>query len=101
MAAKSRSDIIADIEGHIAKGGGKSSDWYVGIASSPKTNLFKVHKLRETGDAWIARHALNHAQAAEVAEFFVTTQGSKGRFRDPKPGEDYVYAYKMKSHTTP
>ena len=101
MAGKSRSDIIADIEAHIQKGGANFAEWYVGIAASPKSNLFKVHKLRESGDAWIARRAFDSAQAAEVAEYFVTSRRSKGRYRDAKSGEEYVYAYKMKSHTNP
>ena len=101
MAAKSRSDIITDIESHVLKIDGDFRGWYIGIAASPKTNLFKLHKLREVGDAWIARRAFGSAQAAEVAEYFVTTRHSKGRYRDPKPAEEYVYAYKMKSHTSP
>jgi hypothetical protein len=101
MSGKSRSDIINDIEAHIQKGGSNFAEWYVGVAASPKNNLFKVHKLRQTGDAWIARHAFDHAQAAEVAEYFVTSRHTKGRYRDSKPGDEYVYAYKMKPHTTP
>jgi len=101
MSEKSRSDIIDDIETHIAKLGGHFSEWYVGVANSPRTALFKRHKLKESGDPWISRKAITGLQAAEVAEYFVSARKTKGRFEDTDVDEIYVYAYKMKPHTKP
>lgn len=100
MSGRKRSEIIADLETHVAKFGGTYSDWYVGITANPKQRLFTEHRLRSSGDAWITRRAVDDLQAAEVQEYFKTVRktqgGSKGTLQDV-----YVYAYKMKSHTRP
>jgi hypothetical protein len=100
MAGRKRSEIIADLETHVAKFGGVFGEWYVGITADPKKRLFSEHRLRSSGDAWISRRAVDDLQAAEVQEYFKTVRktqgGSKGTLHDV-----YVYAYKMKSHTKP
>ncbi len=100
MAGRKRSEIIADLEVHVAKFGGDYSEWYVGVTANPKERLFTQHRLRSTGDAWIARRALDDLQAAEVQEYFKSVRktqgGSKGTLQDI-----FVYAYKRKAHTRP
>lgn len=100
MAEKSRSEIIDDIEHHIAKGGGVFREWYIGMSASPKKSLFGTHKLKEKGDAWIARRAATEMQAGEVVEYFITSRGTRGSAAT-NVGNVYVYAYKMKPHTKP
>lgn len=100
MSGRKRSEIIADLETHVAKFGGTFAEWYVGITANPKQRLFTEHRLRSNGDAWIARRAVDDLQANEVQEYFKSVRktqgGSKGGLQDV-----YVYAYKMKSHTKP
>lgn len=98
MAAKSRSDIIGDIEDFIARSGGAFGEWYVGCTGAPKATLFTQHKVKQSGDAWISRLAKDEIDAHDVVEYFVTTRGAKGKRRDAKDTDLYVYAFKIKSH---
>lgn len=99
MAAKSRSDIIADIEDCISRNGGAFSDWYVGCTGAPKQMLFTQHKVRQSGDAWISRLAKDEYQAGEVVDYFRTTRKTKAGPRATKESDLYVYAFKIRSHT--
>ena len=101
MAAKSRTEIIDDIEDCIGRNGGEFGQWYVGFTASPKIKLFSGHKLKQSGDAWISRLAKDEFEAHEVAEFFRTTRRTKGPGGQPGDNDLYVYAYKMKPHTKP
>jgi hypothetical protein len=100
MSGRKRSEIIADVENHVAKFGGDFTEWYVGVTANPKERLFTQHRLRSSGDAWITRRAIDDLQAAEVQEYFKSVRktqgGSKGGLVDI-----FVYAYKRKSHTRP
>jgi hypothetical protein len=101
MAAKSRSEIIDDIEDCIARNGGNFGGWYVGFTGSPKLKIFKLHKVKEKGDAWVSRLARDEHEAHEVAEYFRTIRRTKAPGGQPAEGEHYVYAYKLKPHTSP
>jgi hypothetical protein len=101
MAAKSRSEIIGDIEDCIGRNGGSYGDWYVGFTGSPKTRLFGQHKLKEKGDAWISRRAKDEHEAHEVAEYFRSTRSTKGPAGKAGDADVFVYAYKLKPHTKP
>ncbi len=96
--AKSKSEILDDVQAFVAKHGGKYKEWYVGTAEDPKSVLFSTHKFKN-GDKGLYREAMSEIQAAEVAEFFIG-QGAKGH-GGVKSGADCVYAYKMAQHTKP
>jgi hypothetical protein len=96
--AKSKSEIIDDIQAFIAKHGNAYKEWYVSTSPDPKSQLFKVHGFKNT-DKGLLRQAQTELQAAEVVEF-LTTLGAKGG-AVIKPGADYVYAYKRAPHTKP
>ena len=98
MAAKSRSNIIGDIEDFIAKNGAVFGEWYVGCTGSPKAMLFTQHKVKQTGDAWISRLAKDELDAHDVVEYFVSARKTKGRSKEKKDTDLYVYAFKIKSH---
>lgn len=51
--AKSKQEIIDEIESHITDCGGGIRGWYVGIATNPKDRLFDDHSVDEEKDAWI------------------------------------------------
>ncbi|OIQ97128.1 hypothetical protein GALL_208270 [mine drainage metagenome] len=101
MAAKSRSTIIADLEAHMAANGGVFTEWYVGVTDRPKHQLFTVHRLQSSGDAWISRKAPDDLQAGEVAEFFRTVRHTRGGTRPETLDHVFVYAYRLKPHTRP
>ncbi len=99
MAAKSRSAIIGDIEDYIAANGGVFEEWFVGCTGAPKEMLFTQHGLRTKGDAWISRLAKDEVDARDVVEYFMTTRKARGRRRDVRDIDLYVYAFRIKSHT--
>lgn len=101
MAGKTRGQIIEEIETHMASVGGTYSEWFVGVSDKPKHTLFNVHKLRTTGDAWIARKAIDDLQAAEIEEYFRTVCKTRGQPDRGSIDHIYVYAYRMKTHTRP
>jgi hypothetical protein len=94
--AKPKTEILDDIEHFIAKHGKNPRQWYVGTSSAPKEKLFREHNFKK-GDIGLIRQAKTELQAGEIAEFF-TERGAKGG-ADIKPGNDFVYAYKIASHT--
>ncbi len=96
--AKQKSEILDDIQGFISKHGNNARQWYVGTSATPREQLFQQHKFRQ-GDIGLIRQAHSEIQAAEITEFF-TGQGAKGG-AVIKPGYDFVYAYKLMSHTKP
>lgn len=99
MAGEKRPDIIGDIEDYIGCNGGVWREWFVGVTAAPKDRLFKQHKVRQQGDAWISRLAQDEHDAHEVAEYFITTRKTRGRHGDPRHADLYVYAFKLKEHT--
>jgi hypothetical protein len=101
MSGKTREQIIHEISTHIAKVGGGYSDWFLSVTDKPKHVLFKIHKLRTTGDAWIARMAKDDLQAWEVEEYFRTVCKTRGQKTASSLDHVYVYAYRMKPHTKP
>jgi hypothetical protein len=99
MAAKSRSEIIGDIEDFIGRNGARFNEFYVGCTGAPKATLFSRHAVKQSGDAWISRLAKDEYEAHEVVEYFVTTRKTKGRRGERQDTDLYVYAFKIKSHT--
>jgi hypothetical protein len=97
VAAKSRSEIIDDFEDYIAKRGGRHREWFVGCTGSPKAALGKRHGVQKN-DAWISRLAKDEYEAHDIAEFFITTRGARGRLTETKDTDLYVYAFKMLAH---
>lgn len=99
MAAKSRSEIIGDIEDFISRNGARFNEFYVGCTGAPKAALFTRHSLKQTGDAWISRLAKDEYESHEVVDYFLSTRKTKGRRGERQDTDLYVYAFKIKSHT--
>lgn len=94
--AKTRSEIIGDIEDYIGRNGGRYGEWHVGVTATPKETLFRQHKLREKGDAWIARLGRDEYEARDIAEYFLTTRKARGKMAPAAEGQMYIYAFKVK-----
>ena len=92
--AKSKKQIIKDIEGYMSKRGGDMDDWYVGIAANPKERLFDDHSVEEDGGAWIHRRASSDSVARDIEKYFLKkgTQGGSGGGDEDTTA---VYAYKI------
>ena len=93
--AKTRSEIINDIEDYIRRQGGRYGEWYLGVTGAPKATLFTRHKVKENGDPWIARAAKDEYEARDIAEYFVGTVGCRGHLGKGAETEIYVYAFKI------
>lgn len=99
MTAKSRSDIIGDIEDFIGRNGAKFGEWFVGCTGAPKAALFTQHKLKQAGDAWISRLAKDELDAHDVVEYFRSSRQTRTKPKAQQDTDLYVYAFKIKSHT--
>lgn len=98
--ARSKTEIIDDVEAFVAKYGGKFADWYVGISKDPKATLNGTHGFKK-GDVGLVRTAASELQAQQVVDYFVGTRGCKGRKESFDAGEIHVYAYRRARHTKP
>jgi hypothetical protein len=101
MSGKSREQIIHEIATHIATVGGGYNEWFLSVTDKPKHALFTTHKVRTSGDAWIARKAKDDLQAWDVEEYFRTVCKTKGQRGASSLHHVFVYAYRMKAHTRP
>lgn len=101
MAIKKQSEIIQEIETHIQSNGCSFAGWYVGITENPKVRLFKQHRLREKGDGWICRRTYDREQALEIMEYFRTVRQLSHIDTTESNDAVYIYAYRMKAHTSP
>lgn len=101
MSGKPREQIIHEIEQHVKANGGNFGEWCVGVTDKPKHALFARHKLRPSGDAWIARKAKDDLQASDVEEFFRTVLRTRGTGGSNSLDHVFVYAYRMKPYTRP
>ncbi len=99
--SRSASEIVAEFNGYMAKTGGASRDWYVGIAADPKDRLFNDTAVREQGDAWIYDDAGSSAVARQVEKHFIEVLGTDGGDGGGSVATRYVYAYKKAYHTKP
>lgn len=91
--------IISEMIAYMAQGGGRYSDWYVGIASDPRQRLFIDHSVQENGYGWIHREAFNSDSARDVESHFTNTLGTDGDTGGGDYTTKFVYAYKKASHT--
>jgi len=96
--AKSKQEIISDIEGHIQKGGGGYNAWYVGISEDAEDRLFNEHKVKEW---YIYRQASSSQVAREIENYFVNVRDTDGGTGGGDENTDMVYAYKKTAYTNP
>src|SRR5947209_6922608 len=91
--------IASQIKDYIAQGGGKYSDWYVGIAQDPKGRLFRDHNVDQNNSQWIYRLAGTRDAADRIEQYFTRQLGTSG---NPGGGDDktiWVYAYRIQWYT--
>ena len=96
--AKSKKEIIKDIQNYITKRGGAINGWYVGIAAKPRERLFDDHSVDEENDVWIYRQASSSSVAREIEKHFLD-KGARGGMGGGDDDTKSVYAYRISSHT--
>ena len=96
--AKSKQEIIDEIENHITDCGGGIRNWYVGIAAKPKERLFDDHSVDEEKDAWIYHPASSDSVARDIEKHFLD-KGAKGGSGGGGKNSKFVYAYRISSRT--
>lgn len=92
--AKGKSTIISEIESYVSRCGGMYSDWYVGIASDPRSRLFNDHAVSETSGNWIFRQCQSSEDARTVETRFLGL-GMRGGTGGGDDSSDHVYSYKI------
>lgn len=98
--AKDVKTIIQEIKTHLVNrcGGGKYSDYYVGITKSIQDRVFGAHKVPEKGYCRIHRQAFNDKDARAVEKYFLD-KGMKGGGGGGDKESVFVYVYKVASFT--
>ena len=69
-------------------------NWYVGIATDPRSRLFHDHNVNETQGHWIYVPVESEQSARAIERYLLTTfpfRGGTGGGTNPR----YVYAYRM------
>jgi len=92
-------DVIVKITAYIRRCGGSYPQWYVGVASDPPERLFHDHNVQEHGDQWIYVPCTTDGAARQVEAHFLGL-GCQGGPGGGDQTSRYVYAYKIRSHTT-
>ena len=96
--AKSKKEIIEEIQSYITKCGGGFAKWYVGIAADPKERLFDDHSVDKEKDAWIYCTASSSKVARKIEKHFLD-EGADGGTGGGSEDTKSVYAYKISSRT--
>ena len=88
--------IVSGIVNKI--GNDRASAWYVGIATDPKTRLFRNHNVDEKHGRWIFYYAGSEADARDTERCLLERYGFRG---GTGGGENprFVYAYKITAAT--
>ena len=97
--ASDKGTIVSDIKKYVDGWGGNYGEWYIGIASDPRTRLFNDHAVQEKGGAWIYRDCASSKIAREVEDHFIAL-GMKGGPGGGDATTKFVYAYKITPNTT-
>lgn len=80
-------------------GSDNKSNWYVGIATNPRSRLFRDHYVDERNGQWIYNtNPMSETDARDTEAYLLKIYPFKG---DVGGGEhpQYVYAYKITSST--
>jgi len=91
--------IISEIVEYVKNCGGNYSDWYAGIASTPRNRLFDDHKVDEKNGNCIYQDAGSSDIARKIENYLINELGMDG---DTGGGDDstkYIYAYKKTLNT--
>ena len=88
-------EIIEDLQDHIRRFGGESSEWCVGTAKDARAPFVRRHFGADRGDGLIYREASTTSAADEVIDHLVSQRGLHfDRDSVPDPGK-IVFVYRQ------
>lgn len=91
--AKSKEEIIKDIDNHLQKSGKQYySEFYVGITNNIERRLFEEHNVNKDTMWWIYRTANSKAVAEEIEQHYLDL-GMKGNRGGGTEDTKIVYCY--------
>ena len=91
--AKSKEEIIRDIDNHLQKSGKQYySDFYVGITNDVERRLFEEHNVNRETMWWIYRTANSKAVAQEKEAYYIA-KGMHGHGGGGADDSKIVYCY--------
>lgn len=91
--AKSKEEIIKDIDNHLQKSGKQYySDFYVGITNDVERRLFEEHNVNRETMWWIYRTANSKAVAQEIEAYYIA-KGMQGHGGGCADDSQIVYCY--------
>lgn len=91
--AKSKEDIIKDIDSHLTKSGRRFySEFYIGITNDVVRRLFTEHNVSKDKMWWIYRRA-SSAQIAREVEAYYIKKGMRGGSGGGNDESLIVYCY--------
>ena len=96
--AKSRAELLTEIQEFMKRHESPAGQWYVGTAKAPREKLFDVHKFKPS-DCGLYRQATSDNDAAAIAAQILKS-GTRGDGRVAL-GASSIYIFKMNSHTKP
>jgi len=90
--------VDAELTDYINQTGIETEHWYVGTTADVDDRLFNFHGLKAP-DRYFARRLRTVIAATTCARYLRATMSADGRFDEPEPGADYVYAYPITAAT--
>jgi hypothetical protein len=77
---------------NMKKQGGTLPQWYVGVATDPKTRLFTDHSVNQDYGHWMYSNQCSTSDVAREVEQYFLSQGAKGGTGGGDNTTKYVYA---------
>ena len=96
--AKSKNEIISDIDNYMHRYGGSYSSYYCGITDDAERRLFVEHKVDREKGVWIYRTASSDDVARAVEKYFLDA-GCQGGAGGGDEDSKIVYCYKITRDT--
>jgi hypothetical protein len=92
--------VVSEILDYVRKNGGAYSQWYAGIAATPKKRLFDDHRVLENG-IWIHSADCGGSEAAREVEKYLLSIGFDGGDGGGSYDTRFIYAYKKTLSSNP
>ncbi len=84
--------LLANNISKVNSTGIETEHWYIGTAADIEDRLFNFHGLKRT-DLYFARQVRTVMAATACARYLRACTSADGRFDEPEPDADYIYAY--------
>jgi len=94
--------IKFEIFQHIKEFGSNFQDWFVGISSDPKHDLFNRHLVDKKEDIWLHKQAVSFAACKNIQKYFLENLKTDGEvINDGKEDMNCIYLFKKSLNTNP